>query len=144
MGTLPARPSDTGPAHISVVTPPPLPAPRGRALGQRMETLACRYLERHGLQLRTRNHHARYGELDLVMTDRDTCVFVEVRYRQHSQHGSPFDSVTPRKQQRLILAAQHYLMQHALDMPCRFDIIGLSGTVQAPDITWMRHAFDAC
>lgn len=123
---------------------PPLPTVRGRALGQRMETLACQYLEHQGLLLRTRNYHARYGELDLVMTDQNTCVFVEVRYRRHTQHGSPIDSVTIAKQQRLILAARHYVMQQALDMPCRFDIIGLSGPAHAPDIVWIRHAFNAC
>lgn len=120
----------------------PLPL-RGRALGQRMETLACHYLEQQGLQLQARNYHARYGELDLIMTEQDMCVFVEVRYRRHTQHGSPLDSVTPYKQRRLILAAQHYLMQHTLDMPCRFDVIGLSGLPHIPHITWARHAFDA-
>ena len=145
MGTFQARRPCIGPASITVMTPQlPLPAVRGRALGQRMETLACQYLEHQGLLLRNRNYHARYGELDLVMTDANTCVFVEVRYRRHIQHGSPLDSVTTGKQQRLILAARHYLMKFALDTPCRFDIVGLSGSAHAPNITWIRHAFDAC
>lgn len=145
MGEISAGSSRTSTAHIAAVTNPPLPLPvlRGRALGQHMETLACRYLEHQGLLLRARNHHARYGELDLVMTDQDTYVFVEVRYRQHIQHGSPLDSITPYKRQRLILAARHYLMRQALDVPCRFDIVGLSGSIHTPDIAWLRHAFDA-
>ena len=122
---------------------PPLPTTHKRALGQRMELIACHYLECHGLHLQARNYHARRGELDLVMTDQDTCVFVEVRYRRSLQFGSPLDSITPRKQQRLILAARHYLMQHAVDIPCRFDIVSLSGPMQSPDIAWIRHAFDA-
>lgn len=122
----------------------PLPVTHTRALGQQMETWACHYLEQHGLELLTRNYHARYGELDLVMIDADVCVFIEVRYRFRSQHGSPLDSVTPLKQRRLVRTAHHYLMHHPLDMPCRFDIIGLNGQVHAPTIEWVRHAFDAC
>lgn len=121
----------------------PLPSAHKRALGQRMELIACHYLEHHGLQLQARNYHARQGELDLIMTDQDTCVFVEVRYKRSLTFGSPLDSITFRKQQRVVLAARHYLMQHAVDMPCRFDVLGLSGSIHAPDIVWVRHAFDA-
>ena len=121
-----------------------LPVTHTRALGQQMETWACHYLEQHGLELLTRNYHARCGELDLVMIDAGVCVFIEVRYRFRSQHGSPLDSVTPLKQRRIVHTAHHYLMHHPLDMPCRFDIIGLNGQVRAPTIEWVRHAFDAC
>jgi putative endonuclease len=76
-----------------------------RAAGDAFELRACAELERAGLQLLARNYHTRHGELDLVMLDRQTIVFVEVRYRKHASHGDAVASVTPGKQIKLVLAA---------------------------------------
>lgn len=73
------------------------------------------------------------------MSDRDgTLVFVEVRARADAFHGGAAASVTPRKQQRLIYAAQHYLLRHASPPPCRFDVVALDGST----LTWLQGAFD--
>ncbi len=58
-----------------------------KATGDHAELLACRYLQRHGLRLLTRNFHCRRGEIDLIMRDGDSLVFVEVRYRQQVRFG---------------------------------------------------------
>ena len=78
--------------------------------------------------------------MDLILQDRDgTLVFVEVRARADASHGGAAASVTARKQQRLIYAAQHYLLRHATSPPCRFDVVAIDGAV----LTWLQGAFDA-
>jgi putative endonuclease len=113
---------------------------RHNAKGSAAETLAMTYLQAQGLRLKERNFRTRNGEIDLIMLQEATLVFVEVRFRQSSDYGAPVETVTPQKQQRLISAAQHYLQRHALDMPCRFDIVGISGS-RAERIEWIRDAF---
>ena len=71
--------------------------------------LAATFSISHGLKLLTQNHHCRFGEIDLTMMEAETLVFVELRLRSNSLFGSAATSITPQKQQKLILTAQHYL-----------------------------------
>ena len=75
------------------------------AQGTAAEDLALRYLEARGLSLVTRNFRCRTGELDLIMRDGEHLVFVEVRSRRSTRYGTPAESVTRTKQQRLLRAA---------------------------------------
>jgi putative endonuclease len=116
-----------------------------RAAGNSFEQRACAELERAGLKLLVRNYSTRHGELDLVMRDGDTVVFVEVRYRKSASHGDAAASVTASKQARLILAAQHWLAAHPQHArrTCRFDVISYDGPVDAIRRDWLRGAFEA-
>ena len=116
-----------------------------RAAGDSFEQRACGELERAGLKLLARNYSTRHGELDLVMRENDTVVFVEVRYRKSASHGDAAASVTPTKQGRLILAAQHWLAAHPSHArrPCRFDVISYDGPIDAVQRQWLRGAFEA-
>ena len=116
-----------------------------RAAGNSFEQRACAELERAGLKLLVRNYCTRHGELDLVMRDGDTVVFVEVRYRKSASHGDAAASVTASKQARLILAAQHWLAAHPQHArrTCRFDVISYDGPVDAIRRDWLRGAFEA-
>lgn len=111
-----------------------------RHRGIALERTAARYLVARGLRLITSNYHCRTGEIDLIMLDGDTLVFVEVRFRRNPSHGTPAETVTATKQRRLIRCARHYLMRHRLHeaLPCRFDILGIG-----PDekYQWIRNAF---
>lgn len=111
------------------------------AQGSIAENLACQYLETRGLVLVARNVRYRGGELDLIMREGETLVFVEVRSRRQSTYGTPAESVTPTKQQRLIHAASLYLQRQALDPPCRFDVVAILQDGSAPRIDWIRDAF---
>lgn len=120
--------------------------PATKTRGDAAEDAALAHLQRAGLRLLERNYrvaagpsrHA--GEVDLILQDGDgTLVFVEVRARADASHGGAAASVTARKQQRLIYAAQHYLLRHASPPPCRFDVVAIDGET----LTWLPGAFDA-
>ncbi|MEZ5542782.1 MAG: YraN family protein [Pseudomonadota bacterium] len=110
--------------------------------GKAAEQHARQHLQAHGLELLRCNYHSRYGEIDLVMRDRDSIVFVEVRYRRQLGFGSAAESVDRRKQARLIACAQHYLQTHpeCARQPCRFDVVTLGAGAR---LQWIRNAFSA-
>lgn len=86
-----------------------------------------------------RNWRCKGGEIDLVMRDGATLVFVEVRARGSMGYGGAAASITAAKQARVILAARHYLAAKGLDVPCRFDAV----LVQGGRLEWLRGAFEA-
>ena len=110
--------------------------------GAQAEALAERFLAGRGLKLVTRNHRCRGGEIDLIMQDGNSLVFVEVRLRTHKGFGSAAESVAARKQQRIILAAQHYLAGLGTQPRCRFDVIA-TDALDPARIEWIRDAFGA-
>ncbi len=113
--------------------------------GLEAEKLAATYLLNKGLKLAVQNYHCRFGEIDLIMKDGKILVFIEVRLRTNSKFGSAVASITPQKQQKLILTAQTYLQefskQHG-DCQCRFDAI-LMNKADIENIEWLCNAFDA-
>jgi putative endonuclease len=104
------------------------------------EKLAATFLANHGLKLVAQNYHCRFGEIDLIMKDGTSLVFVEVRLRSNSQFGDAAASITPQKQQKLTLTAQHYLQQSNHNSACRFDVI-LMQKVDINAIEWIKNAF---
>ena len=91
-----------------------------------------------------RNYRCRHGEIDLVMRDTDTLVFVEVRRRTSRAFGGGLDSVDARKRARLVAAAEHYLMMNRIgdEHPCRFDVVAIDGPSRRATFEWVRNAFD--
>lgn len=100
-----------------------------REQGAALEAVAARHLLDRGLALIAQNVSYRIGEIDLVMREGDTTVFVEVRYRNDARFGGALASVDGRKQRRIIAAARAWLAQHpdAARRPCRFDVVGIAG-----------------
>lgn len=99
-------------------------------LGRFGEAEARHELESRGYRIVAGNYACRNGEADLVAWDADTLVFVEVKTRSSLSRGLPREAVTPRKQRRLLAAAQHYCHHHtsgqgdpALSPPVRFDVV---------------------
>ncbi len=105
------------------------------------EHAAATFLQSKGLKLIAQNYHCRFGEIDLVMQDGKTLVFVEVRMRSNAAFGGAASSITPQKQQKLTLTAQHYLQKHGNQL-CRFDVVLMSGN-QTGQIEWITNAFSA-
>ena len=121
--------------------------PRSSAkTGKDAEQQALEHLQRQGLRLLAQNWLCKRGELDLVMLDGDTVVFVEVRYRKYAQWGGALASIDERKRQKLILAAQFFLLsEHRwADSPCRFDVVAIESTPSGQaDLNWLKDAFDS-
>lgn len=113
---------------------------RGRAA----EDAALRFLESRGFALLCRNYRCRLGEIDLVMRDGASLVFVEVRARDSEDFGGAAASVGRAKQRRLVAAARHYLMTHPGEArrPARFDVVAISGHDGENSPRWIRAAFD--
>ena len=110
-------------------------------LGARAEALATDYLARQGLVFVARNFRTRRGEIDVIVRDRDTLVFVEVRLRSRAAYGGAAASITPAKRARLLAAAHAYLATLAREPPCRFDAILLDGLDPAR-IAWERNILE--
>nr|WP_025996303.1 YraN family protein [Pseudomonas viridiflava] len=114
--------------------------------GREAEAYALLYLQQQGLRLIAQNWLCKRGELDLVMLDGDTVVFVEVRYRRHSSWGGAVESVDFRKQAKLVTAAQLFLQQESgwARYPCRFDVVAVEGTAgDSAPLNWIKNAFDS-
>ncbi|MBT2970061.1 MAG: YraN family protein [gamma proteobacterium symbiont of Ctena orbiculata] len=107
--------------------------------GQQAEQQALDFLQRRGLKLLQRNFRCKTGEIDLVMREAETLVFVEVRYRQTNDYGRALETVTASKQRKLLATANRYLQMKRLDSACRFDIIALNGSGSTP-IEWIKNA----
>ncbi|MDT7833817.1 YraN family protein [Aquabacterium sp. OR-4] len=117
-----------------------------KAVGDDAEARALAHLQAQGLTLLARNYRLAGGprqrgaEIDLICRERDgTLVFVEVRARRSAGHGGAAASVGHGKQQRIVRAAQHYLLRFDRLPPCRFDVVAIDGG----EIAWLRGAFEA-
>ena len=110
--------------------------------GVQSETQALRYLEAQGLKLVCQNYLCKMGEIDLIMLDDDTLVFIEVRFRKNNDFGGGLGSITSAKQKKIIKTARHYLFQLNDEPYCRFDAIALDNTTNPPQ--WIKGAFEAC
>lgn len=112
-----------------------------KARGEAAERAARRHLERNGLRCIETNYRCRWGEIDLVMRDRDTLVFVEVRYRNTERFGGATASVDSAKRRRLCRAAADYLKRLRGRQPAvRFDVVALG---PGDRVEWIDAAFDS-
>ncbi len=107
-------------------------------LGQIGEDQALVYLQQQGLTLVERNFRCKGGEIDLIMQQGDTLVFVEVRKRADQRYGGAAASVTRTKQARLIIAAQLYLQRYRMPPASRFDVVALDGET----LNWLKNAIE--
>jgi len=106
--------------------------------GESAEEHAHKFLINQGLKPVCRNFRCKSGELDLIMLDQQTLVIIEVRFRKSDKFGSAVESITPKKQSRIIAATQVYLASCKTDRPIRFDVIAISGN---DHINWIKNAF---
>lgn len=108
----------------------PLVSINMREKGAFFEQLAKNFLEQQGLRFVAQNQSFKCGELDLIMQEQDTWIFVEVRQRQNAFFGSAVESINYAKQQKWLKAANLWLAQRnqSLDTAnCRFDVVAFEG-----------------
>lgn len=112
-----------------------------RSQGQHYEAVAEKHLSSCGLVIIERNFLVKGGEIDLIMRDGTTIVFVEVRYRKSQAYGHAAETVTRSKMQKLIKAANLWLMKNGLSAystDFRFDLIALHD--QGKQVEWIKNA----
>jgi putative endonuclease len=113
---------------------------RSADIGAAAEQAALAHLRAAGLVLIERNWRCRGGEIDLVMREGDTLVFVEVRHRSASSHGDGLDSVGANKRKRLRTAIAAWLAAHPAERlaPVRIDVLAAG----AGGLRWIRGAIE--
>lgn len=111
--------------------------------GDAAEDAAQAFLQTRGLRLLARNYRMPgrgAAEIDLIMQASDgTVVFIEVRQRSSLRHGGAGASIGALKRQRIVRAAQHYLLRWTSCPPVRFDVVIIEGA----QLQWLPAAFDA-
>ena len=114
-----------------------------QSLGKRGEDLACAELEKRGYIIVDRRFRTRCGELDIVARDGGVLVFVEVKARSGGNFGTPFESVTSKKRQRLSQMAVSYLfLKRLAGVACRFDVVSIIEQQGTQTVELVRGAFD--
>ena len=113
-----------------------------RYIGHLYEHYAALYLQMHGLRLQRRRFHCRFGEIDLIMRDKQSYVFVEVRFRQNWHYGCGLESINAAKRRRIIKTAAWFMQQQTGNQDCRFDVVSISRPRLWPCITWIQNAFN--
>jgi len=116
------------------------------ALGQRGEAEAERFLREIGYRIVGRRERVLRGDIDLVVLDGRTVVFVEVRSRTDTAHGHPSETVGPQKQWRIAELATAYIRRHRLeDCQVRIDVVTVTfGAAESrPVVEHFQNAFDS-
>ena len=101
------------------------------------------YLQQQNLTLLCRNFRCRFGEIDLIMRDKNTVVFLEVRWRRSNHFLAPLESIDRRKRDKLVKTGQLFIQsaQAPRDSDFRFDVVGLTGVGGDRKIEWIKNAF---
>ena len=115
--------------------------------GEDAELASFHYLKTQGLKLIETNFQCRHGEIDLIMLDKKTLVFVEVRFRKNDHFGGGLESITTSKQNKLRKTAELYLQKHSQYENARFDVVSMSrnnqnnSQIQPYTFNWIVNAF---
>ena len=118
-----------------MATRPDFQRPSAVSLGRDAEARALAFLQQQGLILIEKNFRCNAGEIDLIMRDEKTLVFIEVRSRKTKHFGGAAASVGPVKQQRLWRSASFYLLKFPKPPVCRFDLVAIEGD----DLRWIKN-----
>ena len=109
------------------------------------EALAAEYLRKKKYKIEAVGYHCRFGEIDLIVSNRKYMVFVEVKLRKSAEFAKAREYVDIRKQDRIRITASMYLSQNPTELQPRFDVIEIyapEGTATVrPEIYHMEDAF---
>lgn len=110
-------------------------------LGQAGEELATELLRQKGYAILKRNYRFKKGEVDIICTNKEKLVFVEVKTRQTNAFGEPFIAVSRAKQRQIISVANQFIQENQLDMEVRFDVVSVVHNSYKTDIQHICSAF---
>ena len=93
-------------------------------VGKIGENYALKYLEDKGMKFISRNFHSSHGEIDLIMEDGNSLVFVEVKTRKNRRYGEPAEAITKYKKQHIRYTTNIFLLKQGIkNRRIRFDVV---------------------
>ena len=112
--------------------------------GRTAEDVAVDFIKKKGFKIIARNFRTRLGEIDIIALDRDILVFMEVRSVSSLNFGHPEESITSRKQQKIVQTAQIFLKNNKrfANHLYRFDFVGVTWTDKKPNIKWIKNIIE--
>ena len=116
-----------------------------RAVGTGKEDEAARFLQECGLKIRELNFRNRFGEIDIIASDGEYIVFVEVKYRNGESFGNPLDSVGYNKQKTICKVSEVYIRVNGddFDAPIRYDVIAVQSCEDGMvKVKWLKNAVE--
>lgn len=122
----------------------PAPPSERRSRGLGAEDAAAAFLEAQGWRVLDRNHHSRFGEIDLIVEKGDTIAFVEVRSRIDPSFAHPLESISWQKRRRILRTAMDWAHRNKMANShyMRFDVIAILGAGEGATIEHYEAAFD--
>ena len=108
------------------------------------ENFCKEYYRKRGYEIKERNYHSRYGEVDLIAEKEKVVAFVEVKTRDEGSVSRPAEAVNKQKQKKLILTAMQYMESYPVDVCSRFDVFEVwqkDGRIYKFNL--IENAFDA-
>jgi putative endonuclease len=112
-------------------------------LGKKGEEVALQFLKKKGYRIIGKNYVCKMGEMDIIATEKDTLVFIEVKTRTSTTFGPPQLAVNSKKQIQLSKVALNFLKEKRLeDVKARFDVVAILVRPKGEDIELIKDAFD--
>ncbi|SFT84294.1 putative endonuclease [Lishizhenia tianjinensis] len=110
-------------------------------LGKLGENLAVQYLLDKGYTIVDRNYRYGRNEVDIIVSDQNHIVFVEVKTRNNNNIGEPYQAVTRKKQKQIIKVAHNYLVENNIETEARLDVISIVLNSKVKKIEHIEDAF---
>lgn len=110
-------------------------------LGKFGEQLACDFIRKKNYQIIDRNYRFKKNEIDIVAKKDNKLIIIEVKTRQTSEIGEPWQAVSKQKQKQVIKVANHYVQNNNIELETRFDIISIIHNSFRTELIHMEEAF---
>lgn len=108
-------------------------------LGKWGENCAADFLQHKGYTIIERDWKSGHHDIDIIAKNEDTLVFIEVKTRRNRLFGNPEEAIDYKKRLNLLSAINHYVKSHRINVPVRFDIISIVGTIgSTPEIDHIK------
>ena len=111
-------------------------------LGEEGERLAVEFLKENGYRIIRRNFKTSIGEIDIIASEGETLVFIEVKTRESIEYGLPFEAVTRAKKRKIANVALLYLKKLKEVPACRFDVVSIFYDGSTPQFDLIKDAFE--
>ena len=110
-------------------------------LGNKGEEIAINFLKEKGFKILDKNWRYKKSEIDIIISQKNILIFVEVKTRKSNYFSRPEEAITPKKIDLYQEAAEAYLEQHKLENEVRFDVISIIHTENKTKIEHFINAF---